>query len=68
MGKAFCDVWGACDATRNESMRQTNIWFAFLVFILNYNLPLWFITKKLFLLMVLLILGKEFVKNDNVDV
>jgi hypothetical protein len=24
IGKAFCDAWGACDVTRNESMRQTN--------------------------------------------
>jgi hypothetical protein len=34
---------------------------------LNYNLPPW-LTKRFFVMLTLLILGKTFVKNENIDV
>lgn len=47
---------------------QSTTWSTWPVIILNYNLPPWLTTKKLFLMMVLLILGKEYVKSKNIDV
>jgi hypothetical protein len=39
-----------------------------LVLLFNYNLPPWLVTKKLFVMLALIILGKEFVKMQNIDV
>jgi hypothetical protein len=36
--------------------------------ILNYNLPPWLTTKKIFLMFALLSLKKKNVKNSNIDV
>ncbi len=36
------------------------------MFVLSYNLPPCFTTKKLFLMFFLLIAGKELVKNNNI--
>lgn len=38
------------------------------VVLLNYNLPPWLVTKRFFLMLALLIPGKESVKSENVDV
>ena len=38
------------------------------VILLNYNLPPWLITKRFFLMLVLLIPGKESVTSENIDV
>jgi hypothetical protein len=38
------------------------------VVLLNYNLPPWLVTKRFFLMLVLLIPGKESVTADNIDV
>ena len=38
------------------------------VIMLNYNLPPWLITKRFFLMLVLLIPGKENVTSENIDV
>jgi len=36
--------------------------------LLNYNLPPWLMTKQYLLMLALIILGKKFVKVENVDV
>ncbi len=36
--------------------------------LLVYNLPPWIATKRFFMLLTLLILGKEQVKSENIDV
>jgi hypothetical protein len=38
------------------------------VLLLNYNLPPWLCTKKFFIMLALLILGKQSVKLENFDV
>ncbi len=38
------------------------------VILLNYNLPPWLVTKRFFLMLVLLIPGKETVTSENIDV
>ena len=38
------------------------------VVLLNYNLQPWLVTKRFFLMLALLILGKESVTSENVDV
>lgn len=38
------------------------------VILLNYNLPPWLITKRFFVMLVLLIPGKESVTSENIDV
>jgi hypothetical protein len=38
------------------------------VVLLNYNLPPWLVTKRFFLILVLLIPGKDSVTADNIDV
>lgn len=38
------------------------------VVLLNYNLPPWLVTKRFFLMLVLLIPGKESVTSENIDV
>ena len=38
------------------------------VVLLNYNLPPWLITKRFFLMLVLIIPGKESVTSENIDV
>ena len=38
------------------------------VVLLNYNLPPWLVTKRFFLMLALLISGKESVTSENVDV
>ena len=38
------------------------------VLVLNYNLPPWLVTKRVFLMLALLIPGKESVISENVDV
>jgi hypothetical protein len=38
------------------------------VTLLNYNLPLWLSTKKFFILLALLIPGKDSVTSDNFDI
>jgi len=38
------------------------------VFLLNYNLPGWMVTKRFFVMLSLLIPGKQSVKSDNIDV
>ncbi len=40
--------------------------FTWLLFLLNYNLPPWLVMKCYFLVMVLIILGKESITNGNV--
>jgi len=39
-----------------------------LVFLLNYNLPGWMVTKHFFVMLTLIILRKESVKSSNIDV
>jgi hypothetical protein len=38
------------------------------IVMLNYNLPPWLVTKRFFIVLVLLIPGKESVTSDNIDV
>jgi hypothetical protein len=38
------------------------------IFLLNYNLPPWLATKRLFVMLTLFILGKKYIKNENIDV
>lgn len=38
------------------------------VVLLNYNLPPWLVTKRFFVMLALIIIGKEAVKDHNFDV
>lgn len=42
--------------------------YTWLVCLLNYNLPPWLTIKHFFVMLTLLILGKESIKNENIDV
>jgi hypothetical protein len=57
-----CTRWGK---SFQQPIQQLSTWQ---IFIFNYNLPLGLTTNEFFLMMVMLILSKEFVKNNNVDV
>jgi hypothetical protein len=52
----------------NPFSDKTCIWSTWLVMLLVYNLPPWMATKWFFMLLALLILGKEQVKSENIDV
>lgn len=52
----------------NHFGQQSTTWSTWPVLALNYNLLSWFTTRKFFIMLVLLILGKEFIKNNNIDV
>ena len=38
------------------------------VMMVNYNLPPWLVTKNFFVMLSLIIPGKQFVNNSNIDV
>jgi hypothetical protein len=42
--------------------------FIWRVLLFNYNLPPWLTTKRFFVMLALLIPGKEFVRSENIDV
>jgi hypothetical protein len=42
--------------------------FTWPIILLNYNLPLWLVTKCYFLMLVLIIPSKELITTTNVDV
>ena len=49
---------------RNQSLSHST----WPVVMLNYNLPPWLVTKNFFMMLTLLIPGKESVTDKNVDV
>jgi hypothetical protein len=52
----------------NPFKQTRSTWSTWLVTLLNYNLPLWLSTKKFFILLALLIPGKDSVTSDNFDI
>ncbi len=42
-------------------------WSIWLIMLLNYNIPKWLTTKKLFMILALLIPGKKSVTSNNFD-
>jgi hypothetical protein len=52
----------------NSFSDKTCIWSTWPVMLLVYNLPPWMATKRFFMLLALLIPGKEQVKSENIDV
>jgi len=65
----LCNLWlGLALNGVNPFGNQSTIWSTWPVIILNYNMPPWLTTKKFFFMLVLLILGKELVKNNNINV
>jgi hypothetical protein len=52
----------------NPYGEKKNSWSTWPIMILNYNLPPWLVTKKFFVMLVLLILSKESIKMHNFDV
>jgi hypothetical protein len=52
----------------NPFLDKTRIWSTWPVMLLVYNLPSWMATKRFFMLLALLIPGKEQVKSENIDV
>jgi hypothetical protein len=52
----------------NPFGNQSTTWSTWSIIIFNYGLPPWFTTKKIFLMLVLLILRKESMNNSNIDV
>jgi hypothetical protein len=52
----------------NPFEKKSNAWSISLVLFLNYNLPPWLVTKKFFLLLLMIILGLSSVKSSNFDV
>ena len=47
---------------------RSSTWSTWPVLLLNYNLPPWLTTKKFFVMLTLLILEKESVRNENIDI
>jgi len=60
LGLAFDGVNPYVDLSTNH--------FTWLVLLLNYNMPPWLTTKKFFVMLILLILANDFVKNENINV
>jgi hypothetical protein len=52
----------------NPFAQTRSTWSTWLVTLLNYNLPPWLCTKKFFILLALLILGKQSVTSEHLDV
>jgi hypothetical protein len=52
----------------NPFGNQSTIWSTWPAIILNCNPPPWLTTKEIFLMLALLIPGKEYVQNSNIDI
>jgi hypothetical protein len=52
----------------NPFGEKSSSWSTWPILLFNYNLPPWLVTKKLFVMLVLIIPSKEFVKMHNIDV
>jgi hypothetical protein len=52
----------------NPFGERNSSWSTWPILLFNYNLPPWLVTKKLFVMLVLIIPSKEFVKMHNIDV
>jgi hypothetical protein len=52
----------------NPYKQTRSTWSTWPVLLLNYNLPPWLCTKKFFIMLALLISGKQLVKLENFDV
>jgi ribosomal protein S27AE len=52
----------------NPFKQTRSTWTTWLVILLNYNLPPWLCTKKFFVMLALLIVGKESVTSEVFDV
>jgi hypothetical protein len=52
----------------NPYTQIRSTWSTWPVLLLNYNLPPWLCTKKFFIMLALLISGKQLVKLENFDV
>jgi hypothetical protein len=64
-----CNLWlGLALDGVNPFGNQSTTWSTWAIIILNYNMPQLLTTKKFFLMLVLLIMGKELVKSNNIDV
>jgi hypothetical protein len=64
-----CNVLFALAADGVNPFKQTrSTWSTWPVTLLNYNLPPWLCTKKFFVLLALLIRGKESVTSEVFDV
>ena len=57
----------ATDGVNPFSIKRTN-WSTWLVIMLNYNIPPWFTMEKYFLMLTLLIPGRQAVTGDTFDV
>ncbi len=55
-------------ATCLKCGEKNSSWSTWPILLSIYNLPPWFVTKKFFVVLTLLILGKEYVKMHNFDV
>jgi hypothetical protein len=47
---------------------QSSTWSTWLVMLQIYNLPPWLVTKNFFVILALIILGKEYMKMHNINV
>jgi hypothetical protein len=52
----------------NPYGEKKSSWSTWPIFFFNYNLPPWLVTKNFFVMLVLLIVGKESVKMHNFDI
>ncbi len=52
----------------NPYGEKRNSWSTWPIMLLNYNLPPWFVTNKFFVMLMLLMFGKESIKMHNFDV
>lgn len=52
----------------NPFSDKSTIWSTWPVLVINYNLPPWLATKSFFMMLTLLIPGKQSVKSTKVDV
>ncbi len=61
-------IFGLVTDGFNPFVDKTCIWSTWPIMLLVYNLPLWMATKRFFMLLALLIPGKEQVKSENIVV
>jgi len=65
----LCDVrLGLTMDEINPYSEKNSIWSTWIFLFFNYNLPPWLVTKKFFIMLILIILGKESMKMRNIDV
>jgi hypothetical protein len=52
----------------NPFGKKNSSWCTWPILLFDYNLPPWLVTKDIFVMLALILLGKEYVKMHNINV